>query len=60
LSTDQPLKLRPLVGGQSNDIEVVLVDHLHRIHDFRVDIQVDEFRLLIVIVVSVAKPFLHF
>ena len=52
------MELRPLVGGQSNDVEVVLVYYLHGVHDLGVDIEINELRLLIVVAVSVAEPFL--
>lgn len=58
MGADQALELRPLVGGQSNDVEVVFVDHLHRVHDLGVDIEINKLRLLIVVVVSIAEPFL--
>jgi hypothetical protein len=56
----QALQLGPLIGGQSNGVVVVFIHYLHPIVDPGTHVQVDQFSLLEMEVVSDVEASLNF
>lgn len=60
LRADEAQELRLLVGREGDEGEVVLIDNLHRINYFGIDVEVDEVGLREVAVAQLGEVVLDF
>jgi len=60
LLLDDALQLRLLVGGEGDQVVIVLVHYLHRVKNLGVEVDVDQLRGLVVVVVLDSEVTLNF